>query len=96
MRAHQECFNSPYGHTHFPNYAEEIGFTPGKPYDTTKSPSETVKMLSSAAKQVNSWVIGGMYVTPNRISFDTALGSIPERDADKIYNTCTVYNPQGD
>ena len=22
-------------------------------------------------------------------------GSIPERDEDKLYNTCTVYNPEG-
>ncbi|KAF8892692.1 carbon-nitrogen hydrolase [Infundibulicybe gibba] len=51
-----ECFNSPYGHVHFPVYAEKIG----------ESESNC---------------------------------SIPERDAttDHIYyNTCTVYNPQGD
>ncbi|KAF9562125.1 carbon-nitrogen hydrolase [Agrocybe pediades] len=78
-----ECFNSPYGHTHFPKYAEVIGFTPGKPYDASRSGSETVRMLSSIARQVQSWIIGG---------------SIPERDegSDKIYNTCTVYNPKGE
>ncbi|PPQ67900.1 hypothetical protein CVT26_007100 [Gymnopilus dilepis] len=79
-----ECFNSPYGHVHFPVYAEKIGYTPGSPYDISKSTSESVKMLSAAAKEVKTWLIGG---------------SIPERDAEddtKIYNTCTVYNPEGD
>ena len=23
-------------------------------------------------------------------------GSIPERDGDKLYNTCTVFNPDGE
>ncbi|KAF8197363.1 carbon-nitrogen hydrolase [Pholiota molesta] len=70
-----ECFNSPYGHTHFPVYAEKIGYVPGEP--------ESVQMLSSVAKEIRTWLIGG---------------SIPERDAqdDKLYNTCTVYNPDGD
>ncbi|KAL0947226.1 hypothetical protein HGRIS_013343 [Hohenbuehelia grisea] len=78
-----ECFNSPYGHVHFPVYAETIGFTPGKLYDTTNSPSESVKMLSAVAKETGTWLIGG---------------SIPERDTtdDKLYNTCTVYSPGGD
>ncbi|KAF8906219.1 carbon-nitrogen hydrolase [Gymnopilus junonius] len=79
-----ECFNSPYGHVHFPVYAEKIGYTPGSPYNVAKSTSESVKMLSAAAKEVKAWLIGG---------------SIPERDVeddDKVYNTCTVYNPEGD
>ncbi|KAF8163029.1 carbon-nitrogen hydrolase [Crassisporium funariophilum] len=78
-----ECFNSPYGHTHFPVYAENIGFTPGISYDVASSQSESVKMLSAAAKATGTWLIGG---------------SIPERDETdgKIYNTCTVYNPAGD
>ncbi|KAJ7576831.1 carbon-nitrogen hydrolase [Mycena floridula] len=77
-----ECFNSPYGHVHFPVYAENIGFTPGKPYDAVKSQSESVKMLSSVAQETGIWLIGG---------------SIPERDiaTDKVYNTCTVYSPKG-
>jgi len=39
-------------------------------------------MLSSVAKQTRTWLIGG---------------SIPERDlqSDATYNTCTVYNPEG-
>ncbi|KAH0584200.1 hypothetical protein H2248_009755 [Termitomyces sp. 'cryptogamus'] len=78
-----ECFNSPYGHVHFPVYAEEIEFTPGKPYDVAESSSTSVKMLSAAAKETGTWLIGG---------------SIPERDptTNNIYNTCTVYSPNGD
>ncbi|TFK55333.1 carbon-nitrogen hydrolase [Heliocybe sulcata] len=79
-----ECFNSPYGHVHFPVYAETIGYTPGQTYDVGKSESDSVKVLSEAAKEAGIWLIGG---------------SIPERDAadsKKLYNTCTVYSPQGD
>jgi len=78
----QECFNSPYGHVHFPVYAENIGYFPGKPYSVPESKSESVQMLSSAAKESGTWLIGG---------------SIPERDltSNKVYNTCTVYNPKG-
>ncbi|KAH7108161.1 carbon-nitrogen hydrolase [Auriculariales sp. MPI-PUGE-AT-0066] len=77
-----ECFNSPYGAQHFPQYAEEIGYTPGKAYDADKTSSESVKMLAQAAKEAGVWLIGG---------------SIPERDAatQKLYNTSTVYDPQG-
>ncbi|KAF8835439.1 carbon-nitrogen hydrolase [Paxillus ammoniavirescens] len=77
-----ECFNSPYGHVHFPVYAETIGYTPGQEYNIEKSMSQSVRMLSEAASHHRVWLIGG---------------SIPERDiADgKIYNTCTVFSPEG-
>ena len=54
-----ECFNSPYGHEHFDGYAESIDFDDGKPYDVAQSASETVKMLSSAAKETGVWLFGG-------------------------------------
>ncbi|KAF9264926.1 carbon-nitrogen hydrolase [Marasmius fiardii PR-910] len=78
-----ECFNSPYGHVHFPVYAENIGFTPGQPYDIRSSSSESVKMLSGVAKESGTWLIGG---------------SIPEKDSadNNVYNTCTVYSPKGE
>jgi omega-amidase len=77
-----ECFNSPYGHVHFPVYAEKIGYSVDQPYDATTSESDSVKMLSAAAKESGIWLIGG---------------SIPEREDDgDIYNTATVYNPQGE
>ncbi|KAG8760747.1 hypothetical protein FRC14_002043 [Serendipita sp. 396] len=77
-----ECFNSPYGHVHFPNYAEKIGFMGRDAYDVAKSESESVQMLSAAAKEAGIWLIGG---------------SIPERAEDgHLYNTSTIYSPSGD
>ncbi|OCH95223.1 carbon-nitrogen hydrolase [Obba rivulosa] len=76
-----EVFNSPYGHQHFPVYAEPINYVPGEAYDTAASPSESVRMLSGAAKEAGVWLIGG---------------SIPEKDKDgKLYNTATVYSREG-
>ncbi|KAH0830468.1 carbon-nitrogen hydrolase [Lanmaoa asiatica] len=77
-----ECFNSPYGHVHFPVYAETIGYMPGQEYDTTKTQSQSVKALAEAASENRIWLIGG---------------SIPERDAidGKLYNTCIVFSPEG-
>ncbi|CCM06076.1 uncharacterized protein FIBRA_08323 [Fibroporia radiculosa] len=77
-----EVFNSPYGAQHFPVYAEPVDFVPGQPYDPAASPSDSVRMLSAVAKETGVWLIGG---------------SIPERGADnKLYNTTTVYSPQGE
>lgn len=44
-------------------------------------PGETTTALQEAAKASCVWLVGG---------------SIPERDGDKLYNTCTVWSPQGD
>lgn len=63
-----ECFNSPYGTSYFPEYAEPI-------------PGPSTKTLAQSAKENNIFLIGG---------------SIPEKDGSKLYNTCTVYNPNGD
>lgn len=41
---------------------------------------ETSIALSKAAKENNVYVVGG---------------TIPERDGDKLYNTCTVWGPDG-
>ena len=62
-----ECFNSPYGASYFPEYAEKI-------------PGPSTDSLVKAAKENNIFLIGG---------------SIPEEDGGKLYNTCTVYNPDG-
>jgi hypothetical protein len=56
----KECFNSPYGHRHFPEYAETIDFDKGSEYEVEGSKSESVRMLSSAAKESGVWLIGGM------------------------------------
>ena len=42
----QECFNSPYGVKHFPEYAEPI-------------PGQTTEALSSVAKECKVYLIGG-------------------------------------
>jgi omega-amidase len=55
----KECFNSPYGVDYFSQYAENIGFDRSKGYDVEESESETVKMLSSVAKDTGVWIIGG-------------------------------------
>ncbi|KAM4044409.1 omega-amidase NIT2 [Anomaloglossus baeobatrachus] len=62
-----ECFNSPYGTTFFPEYAEKI-------------PGQSTQMLSDIAKECGIYLIGG---------------SIPEEDSGKLYNTCTVFGPDG-
>jgi len=71
----QECFNSPYGHTYFPVYAENIGFKPGEPYDILGSASESVKMLSAAAKEAGTWLIGGVSYFSSLHSASTALST---------------------
>ncbi|XP_047420834.1 omega-amidase NIT2 isoform X1 [Sciurus carolinensis] len=45
-----------------------------------KIPGETTQKLSEVAKECNLYLIGG---------------SISEEDAGKIYNTCTVFGPDG-
>ena len=62
-----ECFNSPYGTSYFPEYAETI-------------PGPSTETLMKVAKENSIFLIGG---------------SIPEEDGGKLYNTCTVYNPEG-
>jgi omega-amidase len=53
----------------------------GREYDTQRSASESIKMLSDVARETGVWLIGG---------------SIPERGDDgKLYNTATVYSPKG-
>jgi len=78
-----ECFNSPYGHVHFPVYAEPIEYKQGEKYNVEASKSVSVQVLSEAAKTEGVWLLGG---------------SIPEKDPSdgRIYNTSTVYSPQGE
>lgn len=66
-----ECFNSPYGTQYFAQYAENV------------PDGETSMALSSIAKELNIYLIGG---------------SIPERDNsnNNLYNTCTVWSPNGE
>ena len=56
----QEVFNSPYAAVSFPLYAESIGFDARKgSYDIGASQSESIKMLSAAAKEAGVWLVGG-------------------------------------
>ena len=43
-------------------------------------PGPSTEAFASAAKENNVYLVAG---------------SIPERDGDKLYNTCTVFNPEG-
>lgn len=88
---------------HFPVYAESIGFRKDEKYDVDASESESVKMLSEAAKTEGVWLLGGPSAPlpcPLNLWCNMYLpsaGSIPEKDASdgKIYNTTTVYSPRG-
>merc|ERR1711990_1168182 len=50
-------------------------------YAETIPTGESVQMLSQAARENNIFLIGG---------------SIPERDGDKLYNTCCIFNNKGE
>ena len=63
-----EMFNCPYSNKYFREYAEEDG-------------GETVRFLSSLAKELKIYLIGG---------------SIPEFEDDKVYNTSYSFNKEGD
>lgn len=73
-----ECFNSPYGCQYFPDYAEPI-----EPSPPSKEQSPSWHMLSSAAKETKTYVVGA---------------SIPELSSDKktYYNTAFVFSPSGE
>ncbi len=63
-----EIFNCPYSSKFFREYAED-------------SRGPTVKLLSSLAKKLSVYLIGG---------------SIPEKDSDLIYNTSFIFNRKGE
>ncbi|GAA5820512.1 hypothetical protein JCM11251_003024 [Rhodosporidiobolus azoricus] len=77
-----EIFNSPYATNKFRQYAERIGWTPETKdaFEVEKSESESVRLLSQAAKEHGVWLIGG---------------SIPELADDKVYNSAPIFSPDG-
>ena len=74
-----ECFNSPYGPTFFPEYAEEV---PATSEQATESANPSTLMLSKVAKELKIYLVGGSF--PER---DATTG--------KLYNTCLVFGPDG-
>ena len=76
-----ECWNSPYATSSFPVYAEEIPDVGQSIEDAKKLDSPSVKFLLEIAKTKEIWLIGG---------------SIPEKDGNKVYNTCMIVNPEGE
>ncbi|GAA6028389.1 hypothetical protein JCM8097_007008 [Rhodosporidiobolus ruineniae] len=78
-----EIFNSPYATGMFRKYAERIGWTPEEEdsFEVAQSESESVRLLSEAAKEHGIWLIGG---------------SIPELSPDdKVYNSSPTFSPDG-
>ncbi|WVR05659.1 hypothetical protein IAU60_002681 [Kwoniella sp. DSM 27419] len=78
-----EIWNSPYAVTSFREYSEPIPRVGSKAGESSEADEgETVKALREMARSSGCWLIGG---------------SIPQREAssDNIYNTCTVYDPEG-
>ncbi|TNY24788.1 carbon-nitrogen hydrolase [Rhodotorula diobovata] len=78
-----EIFNSPYATGSFRKYAERIGWSPEKrdSFDVATTESESIRLLSEAAKEHGVWLIGG---------------SIPELSADdKVYNSSPIFSPDG-
>lgn len=52
---------------HFPVYAEPIEFKQGEKYDVEASKSESVKLLSEAAKAEGVWLLGGPHIALFRL-----------------------------
>eukprot|EP01084_Bolivina_argentea_P078835 143059_1 len=80
-----EVFNSPYSNDSFPVYCEPVPpvNTVSSAIDATTSPSS--HMLSKAAKAHNKYIIGGSF--PEQIY---------ENDTKKLYNTCLIFDRNGD
>jgi omega-amidase len=75
-----EIWNSPYATAAFPEYAEKMPDIGDK--SCGESPSS--ELLKNLSKEHSIWIVGG---------------SIPERTTEdgkeKIYNTCLVFDPEG-
>jgi len=77
-----EIWASPYATAAFPEYAEELPDTGARDAIATKiSMSPSAQVLQNAAIQHKVWLVGG---------------SVAEKDGDQIFNTCLIFNPQGD
>ena len=76
-----EIWNSPYATAAFADYAEVLPSPEESTHhDFDWSQSPSAKLLHEYAKKLQMIVVGG---------------SIPERDGDKLYNTCLVFDKSG-
>jgi len=76
-----ECMNCPYSNDAFGPYSEPIPYSASTPdFTPSKSEHPSSFAISALAKQ------HGVYLV---------AGSIPEREGDKLYNTCLVADPTG-
>eukprot|EP01084_Bolivina_argentea_P168684 292478_1 len=80
-----EIFNSPYSNDFFPKYCEQVPKvnTLSSEIDETTYPSSY--MLSNAAKLHKKYIIGG-----------SIPEEIYEQNQRKLYNTCLIFNRNGD
>ncbi|KAM4066109.1 carbon-nitrogen hydrolase [Hirsutella rhossiliensis] len=79
-----ECFNSPYGCTYFPDYAEDL-----------RPSSSAAGSGTPSAEQAPSFHALADMASANRVYL--VGGSIPERDSatGKYYNTSLIFGPDG-
>jgi predicted amidohydrolase len=85
-----ECFNSPYGCAHFPQYAEPLLPSPPSP---EQSPS--FHALSAMARDNGVYLIGGsipeLYTAPST----AANGKEEEEETKTYFNTSLIFSPSG-
>jgi len=89
-----EIWNSPYAVTKFREYSENV---PDVGSEGGKEDGETIKALREMAKEAGCWLIGGEFSSHCLLITNSQAGSIPELEesSDSVYNTATVYDPQG-
>lgn len=89
-----EIWNSPYAVGSFREYSERVP-EPGSRGEGTEG--ETVVALRQMARDAGCWLIGGGCGCERDGARADKPGSIPEREdeTDHIYNSCTVYDPEG-
>ena len=93
-----ECFNSPYGTQHFPNYAETLFPSPPTP---AQSPS--YHLLSDLAKETETHILGGSIPevvaattsTPSESSQSVPASGSENAVSKKYHNTSLLFSPTG-
>jgi omega-amidase len=78
-----EIWNGPYATAAFEEYAEVLPNVGDDDIDidnSVLSSSPSAQLLQNHAMALNMYIVGG---------------SIPEKDGNKIYNTCLVFDPTG-